>query len=177
MEQIIQNLQGESVVIGAILAFLASFAIVAWIVGTIVFVLTIIANFKIYKKAGEKGWKCLIPIYNAYVQYKFSWKTVMFWVELGLMIVSGILGRYDNVICSLLNLAVAIALLVIYIKQCVYLSKAFGHGGGFAAGLFFLPFIFTLILGFGKSQYVGNPFAAAAEPDQIEASVEAADEG
>ena len=174
MEQILQNLQGESVVLGAILGVLASFAVVIGIVGAIVFVLTIIANWKVFKKAGEKGWKSLIPVYNLYVQMKFSWKTAMFWLLLALSVVMGILGQFDNVICSLLNLAAAIATLVISIKQCVYLSKAFGHGGGFAAGLFFLPFIFTMILGFGKSQYVGNPIAA--EPAQIEEPVEAADE-
>lgn len=37
------------------------------------------------------------------------------------------------------------------------LSKAFGHGAGFTVGLFFLDLIFNLVLGFGSSQYIGNP--------------------
>jgi hypothetical protein len=36
----------------------------------------------------------------------------------------------------------------------IELAKAFGEGGGFAAGLIFLGIIFFPILGFGSSQYV-----------------------
>ena len=32
-------------------------------------------------------------------------------------------------------------------------SKAFGHGIGYCIGLILLPWIFQLILGFGKSKY------------------------
>ena len=35
------------------------------------------------------------------------------------------------------------------------LSLAYGHGVGFAIGLFFLSPIFMLILGLGSSQYQG----------------------
>ncbi|MCR4605009.1 MAG: DUF5684 domain-containing protein [Eubacterium sp.] len=38
----------------------------------------------------------------------------------------------------------------------VKLGKAFGKGGGFGAGLFFLTPIFLGILAFGKSEYIGN---------------------
>ena len=48
-----------------------------------------------------------------------------------------------------------IASAVISIMQNIKLSKAFGHGGGYAVGLILLQPIFILILGFGKSTYVG----------------------
>ncbi|MBZ0199154.1 MAG: DUF5684 domain-containing protein, partial [Ignavibacteriaceae bacterium] len=35
----------------------------------------------------------------------------------------------------------------------VDLAKVFGKGGGFAAGLIFLPMIFYPILGFGDAEY------------------------
>ena len=37
------------------------------------------------------------------------------------------------------------------------LAKVYGKGVGFGFGLLFLPNIFTLILGFGNSTYIG-PF-------------------
>jgi hypothetical protein len=33
------------------------------------------------------------------------------------------------------------------------ISKAFGHGAGFTAGIIFLGFIFVPILGFGMSEF------------------------
>ena len=33
------------------------------------------------------------------------------------------------------------------------LSKAFGHGFGYTVGIMFLPFIFVLLLGVGRSRY------------------------
>lgn len=47
-------------------------------IGTIVilavgwYVLLAIAYWKIFEKAGEPGWKALIPFYNTYSQYKFT---------------------------------------------------------------------------------------------------------
>ncbi|MCD8169035.1 MAG: DUF5684 domain-containing protein, partial [Clostridiales bacterium] len=31
-------------------------------------------------KAGEAGWKSLIPFYNSYILYKLTWNTMMFWI-------------------------------------------------------------------------------------------------
>lgn len=33
--------------------------------------LVYVVNWRVFLKAGEKGWKSLIPFYNEYVQYKF----------------------------------------------------------------------------------------------------------
>lgn len=57
-------------------------------IGTIVilavgwYVLLAIAYWKIFEKAGEPGWKALIPFYNTYSQYKFTWNPNMFWIVL-----------------------------------------------------------------------------------------------
>ena len=36
----------------------------------VVYVLLVIADWKIFSKAGEEGWKSLIPIYNMYILFK-----------------------------------------------------------------------------------------------------------
>ena len=127
------------------------FAFVWWI-------LQIIANWNIFTKAGEAGWKSLIPIYGDYVSYKIAWQTSYFWLSFILGIVASYVSSANlnesiflTVIATLLRIVIA----VINIMYCVKLSRAFGHGIGFAIGLILLQPIFLLILGFGSDQYYG----------------------
>ena len=46
--------------------------------------LAIIAYWRIFVKAGEEGWKAIIPFYNAYTAMKLFWKTSIFWIGIGL---------------------------------------------------------------------------------------------
>ena len=121
-------------------------------------ILQIIANWNIFTKAGEAGWKSLIPIYGDYVSYKIAWQTSYFWLSFILGIVASYVasanpdeGMFLAVIVTLLR----IVLTVINIMYCVKLSRAFGHGIGFAIGLILLQPIFLLILGFGYDPYYG----------------------
>ena len=125
------------------------FALVWWI-------LQIIANWNIFTKAGEAGWKSLIPIYGDYVSYKIAWQTSYFWLSFILGIVASYVSSANlnesiflTVIATLLRIVIA----VINIMYCIKLSRAFGHGIGFAIGLILLQPIFLLILGFGSDQY------------------------
>ena len=127
------------------------FALVWWI-------LQIIANWNIFTKAGEAGWKNLIPIYGDYVSYKIAWQTSYFWLSFILGIVASYVSSANlnesiflTVIATLLRIVIA----VINIMYCIKLSRAFGHGIGFAIGLILLQPIFLLILGFGSDQYYG----------------------
>mgnify|MGYP006878465065 CR=1 FL=1 len=127
------------------------FALVWWI-------LQIIANWNIFTKAGEAGWKSLIPIYGDYVSYKIAWQTSYFWLSFILGIVASYVSSANlnesiflTVIATLLRIVIA----VINIMYCIKLSRAFGHGIGFAIGLILLQPIFLLILGFGSDQYYG----------------------
>ena len=96
-------------------------------------VLFIIAMWKLFTKAGEKGWKSIIPIYNSYIFVKIAdgngWKFLLF-------------------IIPFVNIVYAIML-------DIRLAKAYGKGVGFGIGLIFLPFIFELILAFGSADYLG----------------------
>ena len=125
-----------------LVAFIMAYALFAFIF----YILQVIAYWKIFTKAGEEGWKSIIPIYNGYVQY--------FWVELGLAVGGGILnsfGGIEGVIGSLALLGTALMNVVALYK----LACAYGHGIGFTIGLFFLNPLFMLILGFGDSEYMG----------------------
>ncbi len=104
-----------------------------FIVFLIVFTVTvnIMAMWKIYEKAGEKGWASIVPFYNIIVMLKIvnrpSWWIVWFLIPF-VNIVFAILVTYE-------------------------LSKKFGKYDSFAIGLILLPFIFYPILGFGNDKY------------------------
>lgn len=144
---------------------LAGGAILGAALGTIItcalifYVLVIIAGWKIFTKAGEKGWKAIIPVYNIYIFYKISGVNFWIWCFIPVLvysIFSALIGDNDdpNVILAICLLASCVYTLVGTCKFCKGLATAFGRGTGFAVGLFFLPNIFQLILGFGSSKYV-----------------------
>ncbi|MEO5627422.1 MAG: DUF5684 domain-containing protein [Candidatus Saccharimonadales bacterium] len=109
----------------------------------VVLVAAIVGMWKVFEKAGEKGWKSLIPIYNAYILLEISGKPG--WWVLLLMI-------------PFVNLYVAIV-------QALELAKRFGKSGTFGFfGLFLFSYVGYLILGFGDAKYDGGRYNAAAKP-------------
>lgn len=123
-------------------------------------ILQIVANWRIFTKAGEAGWKSIIPVYGDYVSYKIAWQPSYFWLVFVLGIISSIAsGMADpdgtNTTILLIVSLIRIILAIISVIYSVKLSRAFGHGIGFAIGLIFLQPIFMLILGFGNDPYYG----------------------
>lgn len=107
---------------------------IAYLVFLLVFyALIIVANWKIFTKAGKPGWASIIPFYNLYVLFE----------------IVGMNGWLFLLLC--LPIVNIVMMIILYIN----LAKAFGKGTGFIIGLIFLPNIFTLILAFGSAQYQG----------------------
>lgn len=116
-------------------------AMTTYLIGVIVIgVLMIIAWWKLFTKAGEKGWKSLIPIYNMVVYFKIiginPWWILLF-------------------LTSIIPFVGIIALIVLGIWSSIRTAKVFGKGTGTILGLIFLPNIFTLVLAFGSAEYQG----------------------
>ena len=80
-----------------------------------------------------------MPFYNIYVEYEITW---------------GSGWRFLLLLIPIYNIILAI-------QTQIRLAKAFGKGGGFAAGLIFLPYVFIPLLAFGKETYQGVPIKAA----------------
>ncbi len=134
--------------------FLAYIGIILFIV-LLVYVIQVVAYWGIFTKAGVPGWKALIPLYNVYVQYRISWTNpYMYWIYLVSFNLSNVLITQSGFLYSVGSILGAIAFLV-NLMAVLKLSRAFGHGVGYAIGLFFLGPIFMLIIGFGRSQYLG----------------------
>ena len=107
-----------------------------WIFMLICCAIGIVAAWRLFTKAGEAGWKAIVPIYNIYTEFK------LFWAGCNPVLMT-VLTFVPLVNCIL-------ALILIY-KMCA----SFGKGVGFfVLTLFFAP-ITMLILAFGNDQYIG----------------------
>jgi len=142
-------------------------------------VLAIVGLWKIFTKAGEEGWKAIIPYYNLYVLCKIVGgkflrliiSLVLFIMSTGIMVMMSTIGIamaaiYNStsglivaiiitIICTLIMLAFLIWYCIEHALICGALSRSFGHGTGFAVGLFFMAPIFYMILGFNQDKYIG----------------------
>ena len=118
-------------------------------------VLMIIAAWKIFVKAGEKGWKILIPFYSMYVQCRIARIPKIFWIDLPVMILLLVLDRTDRRdtgVYGFLN-GCNFALQALSYS---YIARAFGKKNKFCVATAFLPMIFLHILAFGSAKYAGT---------------------
>lgn len=99
--------------------------------GIIVF--AIATMWRLFEKAGEPGWMCLIPIINTLIMIKISgkewWWIILFFIPFVNIIVAFMLAQG--------------------------LAENFDKDLGFAIGLFFLGPIFIAILAWGDAEYHG----------------------
>ena len=96
-------------------------------------IIELVALWKIFEKAGQAGWKAIIPIYNAYILLKIVGKPG-WWLILFL---------------------IPVVNLIFVIWTYNMLSKSFGKDEAFTAGIVLLGFIFLPRLGFGSAKYLG----------------------
>lgn len=132
--------------LGALLAGLGVVLIFAVIILLAILIPTIIAEWKLFKKAGKKGWEAIVPFYNTWILVEISglnwW---YFLISLGITLVS---GNVQGIASTLLKIAGW------YINFNIYYNIAkktkqneilYGILGTL------IPFVAILILGFNKN--------------------------
>lgn len=144
--------------------FLAFFAII-WVI-------TIIGNWKLFEKAGEKGWKSLIPIYSTYIKFRMLHITNWFWYVIIATVLASVLMslegfkpyemtdeqllHYDYLAHPTVIVAYVFSGVTEFIAAILMArngGKAFKKSLPFTLGLFFFPAIFWLVLGFNSDKY------------------------
>ena len=100
----------------------------------ILLIFFLVCQWKIFTKAGQEGWKGIVPIYGSYVQLQIT-KQPTIW---------------------LLFFFIPLVNIYFIVRHIHGLSKAFGKDIGFTIGLIFFPYFFYPILAFGNSEYVLN---------------------
>ncbi len=124
-------------------------------------IFSLVCMWKIFEKAGEAGWKCLIPIYNIYIFFKIAWEPKYFIYSILGIIAASVLtgigaGNNSGVLTGIGSFLVIIlyfAIFILAIIADVKLAKRFGKSGGFAVGLILLSVVFMAILAFDSSDY------------------------
>ena len=142
----------------------------AGVVGTLMiigmaawFFISAIGYFKMFKKAGQRGWFAFIPLLREFAMFKMAWTLKAFAISTALAVVLQFGATAESFIAGLVVIVCGIAWFVVQIKLVVRMAKSFGKGKGWAALLFFFPFVTTLILGFGSAEYLGSPEAQKAK--------------
>ena len=90
-----------------------------------------ISWFRIFSKAGQAGWKALVPFFNILTFTKLANKPA-WWIIVYLVLPVG------------------------YILSALQVSKLFGKNLIFSLGMIFLPMVFFPILAFGKAEYAND---------------------
>lgn len=106
-------------------------AAIGAVIGIVAYLLYAIALWRIFTKAGFPGWLGLIPIVNAIyfikVGNKSGWLVLLYLIPIVNLVVHYLVG--------------------------LWVARSFGHGHGYAIGLFFLPLVFALVLAFDGSRH------------------------
>jgi hypothetical protein len=116
--------------------------------------LLIISEWRLYEKAGQPGWACIIPIYNTIVLLKIVGKP-WWWFLLTAGPAALWAVAMNMVRLGTMELLIPLVGLIWIIWMMNMLSKSFGKDIGFTIGLVFLPFVYIPILGFGDARYLG----------------------
>ena len=111
---------------------------VFWLLYLAFLVILIVGMWKVFVKAGEEGWKSIIPFYNTYTLFRIA-------------------GRNG---WGFLLLFIPFVNLIVLIVISIDLAKHFGKSTVFGiVGLWLFSVIGYLILGFGDAKYVGEKHA------------------
>jgi hypothetical protein len=111
----------------------ASVSPVLLIIEILICLVLVVAQWKMFTKAGKPGWASIIPFYGTWVMFEI------------------ICGRGT----AMFRLLIPFYNIYWEIKSMIKLAHAYGKSTGFGVGLIFLCPIFLCILGFDKSTYVG----------------------
>lgn len=92
---------------------------------------TLVSMWVVFGKAGEAGWKVLVPFYNIYLLMRISGKPGWWFI----LLLIPVIGLAINLLAML------------------SLAEKFGRSPAFGVGLLLLPMLFFPLLAFGDSQY------------------------
>lgn len=154
----------------AILAFLLLYLLLL-VVSLILAVLDVIAMWKLFEKAGEKGWTALIPVYNYFQMtkiatgnYTLSWVylavsgayTMMTMISSIIMKFSDNNGGFVSLVFMMFLLAIILALAVLAGYISFMFSKAYNKPLIWNICMIFLSPILIIVMGFDKNTiYIG----------------------
>lgn len=117
-----------------------------------VIVLQIIGLWKMFEKAGEEGWKAIIPVYNKIVLCKLVGITPWWLLIIGILYILCFMP-FINIIIFLPTFASIYYFIIIL---AISTARSYGKHEAWAVGIIFVPWLFYPMIGFKKeTKYIG----------------------
>lgn len=119
----------------------------------------LLGSWKSFDKAGQEGWKALIPFYSTYKWSELADAPRWYWVVINVSKLGSIVFFFLSPNSSQFGISAIVTGMVYWVFLFLLsakVSKAFGLAPAFALGLTLLPPVFLPILGFGSSTYSGS---------------------
>ena len=153
----------EAASVGVLMFIILMFVLVVLIYATRI-IFYVIGHWKLFEKAGEDGWKALIPFYNLYTKLKIIGINV-WWT-----LIAGMIWLFTLINCifdfsdlpiplTIILMTLTLFMYAISIYYNIILSvstaRSYGKSTGWAVGMFLFRYIFPFALGVSKAEYVG----------------------
>lgn len=133
-----------------------SLTAVCVIVAVALVALFIVAEWRILTKAGEKGWKSLIPFYNIFVSHHIvGMSHAWFIAEVITWIAEAVfeIVKMPHTVVLVFGIITGVFTVVSELVHIIKICNCFGKGTGFKIGMVLIPDLFLMIIAFGKSEY------------------------
>ncbi len=123
--------------------------------------LLLIAEWKVFTKAGRAGWKALIPFYGAFTYWDVAWEEEQFLVVLAGSVAVGLLyyvgvfmGWFGGILYAVISIGWSIFALVRTIQMGIRMAHRFGKSTAFGVVcIAFFSFVGLPILAWGSADY------------------------
>ncbi len=148
--------EDRAVAAAALWTVIAGAGVVYLIIAAIWCIILIIALWKAFTKAGEAGWKAIIPFYNIYIMFKIAGYKNWFWYTIIIAVIGAIVAQ---IVPEYANYATGIASIITGIMAIIVnFQFARKYGWGVFTSILFVIFtgICLLFLGFGGCKYQGK---------------------
>ncbi|MBQ1788426.1 MAG: hypothetical protein II004_05800 [Erysipelotrichaceae bacterium] len=142
------------------------------LIGVYLFV-SVFGMWKVFVKAGKKGWHACVPVLNYYELFSIAWRGrtgilfsvleiayILLTMDEGELLTKGFRG--------FLGMALFVASFILLMIAKIKLAFSFKKGSIFAYGLIFMELVFLMILGLDKSVYLGPTLRTNNDPRQLD---------
>lgn len=150
-----------------VLQLLVPFLVVIVVMSFILFTIEVVTRWIIFNKAGESGWKAIIPIYSDYTMYKVSKSKKFFFLFYAAVLLSAIITGVTNDMTLSTSVSTIVWILALLFElvafscrciQSIRLANAFNQSIAFGICLILFRPIVMLILAFSKMEYETEEF-------------------
>ncbi len=132
--------------------FVIAFGIIIILLG----LLFLAAEWRIFSKAGEKGWKSLVPFYGLFISHHIvGMSHVWFILEIVAWIAELMFEmiKFPEAVVFWFGIVTGVFTLISGAVHLIKMCRCFSKGTGFKIGMLLIPELFLLILAFGKAEY------------------------